>query len=135
MTNIQDSPLLLSLYIQDGKIEDAKLYSRVPFFYESKGVEAFSGFITINEDAQTNYYFLHTKIHVLAQIVQIVRKPPPLILWLSAGLRSSSLMAQFVYNGPVAIDATGRTGERSNSLANFADAIYLDQPARTGFSF
>uniref|UniRef100_V5ID76 Putative serine carboxypeptidase n=1 Tax=Ixodes ricinus TaxID=34613 RepID=V5ID76_IXORI len=131
----QDGSLLLSSYIKEGKIEDAKRDSRVPFFYEMKGVEAFSGFIAINEDAQTNYYFLHTKIHVLAQIAQIVRKPPPLILWLSGGLGVSSLMAQFLYNGPVAVDATGHIRERVNSLANFADVIYLDQPAGTGFSF
>ncbi|CAN7937168.1 unnamed protein product, partial [Ixodes hexagonus] len=113
----------------NGSIELGRNFSKVSLFNETAGVEAFSGYITINATDLTNYFFLLTKSKNISQ------RETPLVLWLFGGPGLSSLMAQFLYNGPVAINATGNITQRENTLTKFADVIYLDQPAGAGFSF
>ncbi|KAH7976662.1 hypothetical protein HPB52_017713 [Rhipicephalus sanguineus] len=59
----------------------------------------------------------------------------PLLLWLQGGPGKSSLYGQFLENGPLGIDASGKLFHRRHSLLNYFNIIYLDQPAGAGYSF
>lgn len=59
----------------------------------------------------------------------------PLLLWLQGGPGKSALFGLFLENGPLGIDAKGKLYRRQTTLRNFANVIYLDQPAGSGFSF
>lgn len=128
-------PLLLTPYIERNETEKARNLSRVSFFRTLAKVEAFSGFFTIDNTTDTNYFFLYTKANDSVQEKKEGTVKKPLILWLFGGPGMSALFAQFLYNGPVRINEKGALTKRDQALTDFADVIYLDQPAGAGFSF
>ncbi|CAN8001867.1 unnamed protein product, partial [Ixodes hexagonus] len=58
----------------------------------------------------------------------------PLLLWLQGGPGSSSLFGQFMENGPLGIDLEGHIFLRNDTIQEFANVVYLDQPVGAGYS-
>ncbi|KAK6501311.1 hypothetical protein TWF481_009152 [Arthrobotrys musiformis] len=62
-------------------------------------------------------------------------KNDPLIIWLNGGPGASSLMGGFTELGPCMIDDEGKdTVYNKHGWSNFANIIFVDQPAGVGFS-
>ncbi|EPS43611.1 hypothetical protein H072_2404 [Dactylellina haptotyla CBS 200.50] len=62
-------------------------------------------------------------------------KNDPLIIWLNGGPGASSLMGGLTELGPCAINEEGtNTTCNPNSWSNFANIMFVDQPAGVGFS-
>ncbi|KAK8778514.1 hypothetical protein V5799_020145 [Amblyomma americanum] len=58
----------------------------------------------------------------------------PLLLWLQGGPEKSSLFGQFLENGALGIDASGKLYYRNHTVIKRMNVIYLDQPAGSGYS-
>lgn len=119
--------LLLTNDIKKGQIEAARNKSRVLLF-QNFSVDAFSGFITINETANTNLFFLLV-------VAEGNKSDAPLLLWTQGGPGQSALFAQFLQNGPVAFDYIQNFTPRASTLQKNMSILYLDLPVGAGFSF
>ncbi|KAH6927478.1 hypothetical protein HPB50_004529 [Hyalomma asiaticum] len=127
-----DEPLFLTPYLDTNDTETARRLSRVTLFEEEYGVEAHSGYITIDSTLGSHLFFLLTK-----------SKHPspdkaPLILWTFGGPGVSSLLGPLLFNGPFSLDAQGQlvaASPDSGQLQSFAHVLYLDHPVGSGYSF
>nr|XP_037272867.1 vitellogenic carboxypeptidase-like [Rhipicephalus microplus] len=115
-------------FVNLDKIEHLRNASRVTLPGPCSHLEAFSGFIPVDGDNSTFLFFLHIK-------AENSSREKPLLLWLQGGVGESSLYGQFLENGPLGIDASGKLYRRRHSLLNDFNIIYLDQPAGAGYSF
>jgi len=60
----------------------------------------------------------------------------PLIMWLTGGPGCSSEIALFTENGPCTVNQDGTsTSPNPNSWTDHANVMYIDQPAKTGYSY
>ncbi|KAK8765396.1 hypothetical protein V5799_032004 [Amblyomma americanum] len=101
--------------------------SRVCLPKPCEDVEAYSGFIPVDDGSDTSFlFFLHLKSKV---------QKAPLLLWLQGGPGNSSLFGQFLENGPLGIDASENLYRRKHTLLHKFSIIYLDQPVGAGYSF
>lgn len=127
---LMDKPLFLTPLIEYNETEKARRLSRVTVF-EDYGIEAHSGYITVQKKFGSNLFFLLTK----------TEKSPakaPLILWTFGGPGVSSLLGPLLFNGPLTLDRHGRLGRTPpfmGNLQSFAHVIYLDHPVGSGYSF
>lgn len=127
--NAEDTgPLFLTPLIKEGKIKDAKNKSHIPFFKNNFSVDAFSGYITVNETANSSLFFLLVK-------APANKTNAPLLLWTQGGPGLSALFGQFLENGPVAYDPYKNFTQRTNTLQNNMSVLYVDLPVGAGFSF
>lgn len=108
------------------KLMAMKTESRICLPEPCKNLEAYSGFIPVDEDA--NMFFLHIKSEVDSDT-------KPLLLWLQGGPGKSSLYGQFLENGPLGVDASGKLYKREHTLLNYMNLLYVDQPVGAGYSF
>uniref|UniRef100_A0A147BNZ8 Putative serine carboxypeptidase n=1 Tax=Ixodes ricinus TaxID=34613 RepID=A0A147BNZ8_IXORI len=123
-----DGPLYLSPHIARGEIQAARDMSAVDLFrVQAEGTQAYAGLITVNETLESHYFFLHLKAKKNAS-------GAPLLLWLQGGPGSSSLFGQFMENGPLGIDSQGHIFRRMDTIQEFANVVYLDQPVGAGYS-
>lgn len=120
--------LLLTPFIDNNETEVARNLSRVNLFFTRFGVEAYSGFITINKTTNSNLFFLLT-------VAENNKSGAPLLLWTQGGPGQSALFGQFLQNGPVAYNYTLTFTRRNNTLQKNMSIIYLDLPVGAGFSF
>jgi cathepsin A (carboxypeptidase C) len=84
----------------------------------------------------TSPYYLHSRLH---HPIYQYRTPStdPLVLWLTGGPGCSSELALLVENGPCEIpNGSGQKTptKNANGWNQFANLLYIDQPAGTGFS-
>uniref|UniRef100_A0A6G5A0H0 Putative serine carboxypeptidase n=1 Tax=Rhipicephalus microplus TaxID=6941 RepID=A0A6G5A0H0_RHIMP len=130
-TSPNNGDLFLTDLIDNNKTKEVRNKSRVLEFLLF-GVDAFSGFITINKSTKSNLFFLLTE-------AQNNRDDAPLLLWTQGGPGQSALFGQFLENGPVAFDYTKNESfpftPRNNTLQKNMSIIYLDLPFGAGFSF
>ncbi|KAG0412085.1 hypothetical protein HPB47_010782 [Ixodes persulcatus] len=121
-------PLYLSPLIARGEIQAARDMSAVDLFrVQAEGTQAYAGLITVNETLESHYFFLHLK-------AKKNTSGAPLLLWLQGGPGSSSLFGQFMENGPLGLDSQGHIFRRMDTIQEFANVVYLDQPAGAGYS-
>lgn len=120
-----EGALLLTPLVQQSGILPARAASRVPEIFAD--LEAYSGYITVDEKNQSHLFFLHIKMPADA-------KTSPLLLWLAGGPGRSALRGVFLESGPWGIDGWGRHYLRSSTLLTLTNIIYLDQPAGAGYS-
>ncbi|XP_065897505.1 uncharacterized protein [Dysidea avara] len=59
----------------------------------------------------------------------------PLVIWLTGGPGCSSELALFVENGPFLLNVTTEPALNPYGWNQFANLLYIDQPAGTGFSY
>ncbi|XP_017484124.1 PREDICTED: venom serine carboxypeptidase-like, partial [Rhagoletis zephyria] len=132
-----DLPLLLTPYIENGKISEGRNLSEVtaiPGLDLSQHLKSYSGYLTINTttNANTFFWFFPAK--------NGQTKDVPLILWLNGGPGASGFSAVFLENGPLELvlsadkkSVVPRLHEHSWN-EQFA-VLYIDNPVGTGFSF
>lgn len=64
-----------------------------------------------------------------------VRAQRPLVMWLQGGPGATSMFGDFLENGPVKLEKSGKLVNRTHSWANYANMLYVDNPVGTGFSY
>ncbi|XP_070396939.1 probable serine carboxypeptidase CPVL [Dermacentor albipictus] len=106
-----------------------KQTSRVCLPAPCDNLEAYSGFIPVDNESDSSYLFF---LHIKSQSKQPKK---PLLLWTQGGPWKSSLYSQFLENGPLGINAMGELYYRNHSLIKNFNVIYLDQPVGSGYSF
>lgn len=124
-----DEPLFLTPLLESNDTEKARRLSRVSLF-EEYGVEAHSGYITVDKGYGSHLFFLLTKTKHLPDTA-------PLILWTFGGPGVSSLIGPLLFNGPAFPDTRGhlKAAPPGSQLQSFAHVLYLDHPVGSGYSF
>lgn len=125
-------PLLLSPLIRAGKIEEARNRSLVRNLPLPRDLVSYSGFITVNETANSNLFFWFFP-------AENGNVSAPVILWLQGGPGSSSMYGLLKEHGPFLadVDKNGHPFVKHNPYRWSADhnVLYVDNPVGTGFSF
>ncbi|KAG0412554.1 hypothetical protein HPB47_010313 [Ixodes persulcatus] len=124
----RNDSLYLTPYIEQERIQEALTESRVGLFKNKVGAEAYSGYITVNKEYDSNLFFLYIR-------AKSNPSDAPLLLWLQGGPGLSSLFGQFLEIGPLAIDGKGKTFPRKPTLQKNMNMIFLDQPVGSGYSY
>ncbi|CAH0726133.1 unnamed protein product, partial [Brenthis ino] len=120
--------LILTPYIENGKIEEARLASRVnsDIFF---GIESYSGFLTVNKEYDSNMFFWY--FPVLNKAVN----ETPWIVWLQGGPGASSMTGLFDEIGPFKVSPGGTLKINPYTWLQNHSLIFIDNPVGTGFSF
>ncbi|XP_022189329.2 venom serine carboxypeptidase [Nilaparvata lugens] len=120
-------PLMLSPYIENGKLEEGRRKAAVPPF--SGQVKSYAGFITVNKTFQSNLFFWFFES-------ESKDTESPLLVWLQGGPGASSMFAVFTENGPYVVDVgKQKVSLRKTYWSQHFNVIYIDNPVGTGFSF
>ena len=118
-------PLLLTPFILDGRIEEARNLAMVKPFLEN--VTSYSGYITVDEDHQSYMFFWFSP-----KSTDWVTAA--LVVWLQGGFGDSIMYAVFAQNGPY-IYKDDRVDHSQYSWTNYFNVLYIENPIGTGFSF
>ncbi|GFQ91983.1 probable serine carboxypeptidase CPVL, partial [Trichonephila clavata] len=129
--NISDlsEPLILTPYIENGQIEEARSLSKVGRLPRvPRDIPSYSGFITVNKTYDSNMFFW---------FFPAMNKDTnaPVILWLQGGPGGSGLFSLFVIHGPYIILENRSAELRQFTWTKKYHVIYVDNPVGTGFSF
>lgn len=124
-----DEPLFITKVVKTNGSDVAKTLSKVKLPEGFPEFEAHSGYITVNQDYDSNLFFFFVKAE------NDPENKLPLTLWMEGGPGFSGLLGMFNKNGPVGITADGSICARLKSLHENAHVIYLDAPVGGGFSF
>lgn len=125
-------PLFLTPYIDNCSYYEAREKSKIKISQQF-GVTAYSGYITVNETAKSNLFFLLTEVEGNSSSA-------PLLLWTQGGPGLSALFGLFLENGPLDFiglypNQTPKIHPRINTLQKNMSVLYLDLPVGAGFSF
>ncbi|XP_035908430.1 vitellogenic carboxypeptidase-like [Anopheles stephensi] len=121
-------PLLLTPYIEQGKIVEGQAAARVNQTSRLKGFKSYSGFFTVDKRYNSNLYFWYFP-------AKVNRTTAPLVLWLQGGPGASSMFGLFVENGPFRVTRELVVEAREHSWYENHHLLYIDNPVGTGFSF
>ncbi|XP_066250446.1 vitellogenic carboxypeptidase-like [Euwallacea similis] len=120
-------PLILTPYLEEGKIEEAQKAAKVE--HSSFGnIESYAGYFTVDAVYDSNiwFWFFPSADNV---------GEDPVVLWLNGGPGASSLNGLFIENGPFIVNEDSSVSFREYSWHLNHSVIFIDQPAGTGFSF
>ncbi|XP_030744978.1 venom serine carboxypeptidase-like [Sitophilus oryzae] len=122
-------PLILTPYIEQGKISEALEKSAVTFEnFTRNGLTSYSGYFTVDKTFNSNIFFWFF-------LSQNDPDNDPIILWLQGGPGASSIYALFKENGPYIVDKNLELSYRNETWTKNHSVIYIDNPVGTGFSF
>ncbi|XP_034951298.1 venom serine carboxypeptidase [Chelonus insularis] len=121
------SPLFLTPYIKDGKIDEARKQATVQH-PQMLDVGSYAGYLTVNEGYNSNmfFWFFPAKMNP---------KNAPVVLWLQGGPGASSLFGLFTENGPFRVIQNKTLQMRKYSWSISHNLLYIDNPVGTGYSF
>ncbi|KAI5699013.1 hypothetical protein M8J76_005663 [Diaphorina citri] len=130
------SPLILTDYIERGELEKAKKLSEVklPGF----NIESYSGFFRVNSTEDKKY---SSALFFWFFPAEEYPSNAPVLLWLNAGLGSSSMTGLFQENGPLQLNKNKKrqplpyVEKRKTYWSKNHNVIYIDNPVGRGFSF
>ncbi|XP_066156894.1 vitellogenic carboxypeptidase-like [Euwallacea fornicatus] len=120
-------PLILTPYLEEGKIEEAQKAAKVE--HSSFGnIESYAGYFTVDAAYGSNiwFWFFPSADNITED---------PVVLWLNGGPGASSLNGLFIENGPFIVNENGSVSFREYSWHLNHSVIFIDQPVGTGFSF
>lgn len=121
-----EEKLILTPYIESGRIQEARNLSRVQSL---KGnVTSFSGFVTVNKDCDSNIFFWFF-------LADSSPETAPISVWLQGGPGASSLYGLFDENGPFQLTGEGNLKLRKYSWTHASSYLFIDNPVGTGFSY
>uniref|UniRef100_A0A023FLN5 Putative serine carboxypeptidase lysosomal cathepsin a n=1 Tax=Amblyomma cajennense TaxID=34607 RepID=A0A023FLN5_AMBCJ len=127
---LNPEPLILTPWIKNCSFDVARNKSKLDIFQKA-GVQAnaYSGFITVNDEAESNLFFIFIEAENNADTA-------PLMLWTPGGPGLPVLLSLLLQNGPVQLNASG-TGllPRELTIQKNMSVIYLDAPVGAGYSF
>ncbi|RZF45367.1 hypothetical protein LSTR_LSTR002810 [Laodelphax striatellus] len=116
-------PLMLTPYIEDGRLDEGRRKAEVPPF--NGQVKSYAGFITVNKEFQSNLFFWFFESE--SKSVE-----SPLLVWLQGGPGASSMFAVFTENGPYVVDmAKQKISLRKSYWSQHFNVIYIDNPVGT----
>ncbi|XP_038209644.1 venom serine carboxypeptidase-like [Zerene cesonia] len=124
---VNDAALILTPFIENGKIEEAREASKVnsQLFL---GVESYSGFFTVNKTYDSNMFFWYFPVE---------NKPvneTPWIIWLQGGPGVTSLTGLFDEIGPFTVNHLKLQRNRYSWLKNHS-LLFIDNPVGAGYSY
>ncbi|GAB6029917.1 hypothetical protein CHUAL_005616 [Chamberlinius hualienensis] len=125
--NEYGDPLLLTQYIQDGRIDEGKSLSRVGFL-NGTDRESYSGFLTVDATFNSNLFFWYFP-------AEVNQTTAPVVIWLQGGPGSTSMFGLFVEMGPLIVDEEINLHNRLINWGTPFNLIFFDNPVGTGFSF
>uniref|UniRef100_A0A023FQ36 Putative serine carboxypeptidase lysosomal cathepsin a n=1 Tax=Amblyomma cajennense TaxID=34607 RepID=A0A023FQ36_AMBCJ len=123
-------PLILTPWIKNCSFDIVKNKSKLDIFKQAGvNANAYSGFITVNDEAESNLFFIFIEAENNADTA-------PLMLWTPGGPGLPVLLSLLLQNGPVQLNASG-TGflPRELTIQKNMSVIYLDAPVGAGYSF
>lgn len=120
-------PLILTPYLEAGKIKEAQAAARVNHS-RIVGFESYTGFFTVDKRYNSNLFFWYFP-------AKNNSVNAPVLLWLQGGPGASSLFGLFEENGPFTISKNLKAVPRQYSWHLNHNLIYIDNPVGTGFSF
>ncbi|KAJ9586809.1 hypothetical protein L9F63_019595 [Diploptera punctata] len=124
-----DSRLILTPYIESGRIEEARSLSAVSGDPFPSDIPSYSGFLTVNKTYNSNLFFWYFP-------AENDYETAPLLLWLQGGPGSSSLFGLFTELGPFSVAKDNMQLVRNPySWHKNHSIIFIDNPVGTGFSF
>ncbi|KAK5641183.1 hypothetical protein RI129_009730 [Pyrocoelia pectoralis] len=123
----QSEALVVTNLLNSGNYANAQTQSRVTLSNFSN-IESYSGYFRVSEPKNSHLFFWFFKS-------QRNFTTDPIILCLQGGPGLSSLLTQFLENGPLKLTHTGVVEARADSWTQFASMLYIDSPVGTGFSF
>ncbi|KAF2900184.1 hypothetical protein ILUMI_06002 [Ignelater luminosus] len=122
-----EKPLILTPYIKNGKIAEARNLSKVdPEQFD--GTQSYSGFFAVNQQHNSNLFFWFFPS-------QTDYPNAPLILWLDGGPGESNMMSIFGGIGPLHLTGDGYPKRGEYSFTKHHSVLYIDNPVGTGYSF
>ncbi|KAB5586952.1 hypothetical protein PHYPO_G00007410 [Pangasianodon hypophthalmus] len=121
------SPLFLTPYLEQGKIEEARKLSLVGHL-PGANVKGYSGYLTVNKSYNSNLFFWFFPAQ---------KKPEsaPVLLWLQGGPGGTSMFGLFVEHGPYVVYKNLTLGYRDFPWTSTYSVLYIDNPVGTGWSF
>uniref|UniRef100_A0A8C2H302 Probable serine carboxypeptidase CPVL n=1 Tax=Cyprinus carpio TaxID=7962 RepID=A0A8C2H302_CYPCA len=120
-------PLMLTPYLEEGKIEEAKKLSLVGPL-PGASVKSYSGYLTVNKTYNSNLFFWFFP-------AQERPETAPVLLWLQGGPGGTSMFGLFVEHGPYFVHKNLTLGYRDFPWTSRYSVLYIDNPVGTGWSF
>ncbi|XP_028155892.1 venom serine carboxypeptidase-like [Ostrinia furnacalis] len=123
------SPLLLTPYIEQNKLEEARKAAKVDSDYLLPDMDSYAGYLTVNKEYNANLWFWYFPVQ---------DKPiedTPWIIWLQGGPGASSLYGLFTEIGPFFVNDDHNLEELKYSWGKNHSLLFIDNPVGTGFSF
>uniref|UniRef100_A0A673GYG9 Probable serine carboxypeptidase CPVL n=1 Tax=Sinocyclocheilus rhinocerous TaxID=307959 RepID=A0A673GYG9_9TELE len=120
-------PLMLTPYLEEGKIEEAKKLSLVGPL-PGANVKSYSGYLTVNKTYNSNLFFWFFP-------AQERPETAPVLLWLQGGPGGTSMFGLFVEHGPYFVHKNLTLGYRDFPWTSRYSVLYIDNPVGTGWSF
>ncbi|XP_014208022.1 venom serine carboxypeptidase-like [Copidosoma floridanum] len=122
-----DEPLLLTRYIENGRIREARQKAEV-HHEEFGNVKSYAGFITTNKTYNSNAFFWFV-------LSQTNPRDDPVILYSNGGPGVPVLSVLFNNNGPFIVTKDQHLLRRNHTLTTNHSVIYLEIPVGTGYSY
>nr|XP_021185926.2 venom serine carboxypeptidase [Helicoverpa armigera] len=123
------SPLLLTPYIEEKKLDEARKAAYVDPEYLLPGMDSYAGYLTVNKEYNANLWFWY--FPVSGKSVE----DTPWIIWLQGGPGASSLYGLFTEIGPFFVSKDNNLEEIQHSWGKNHSLLFIDNPVGTGFSF
>lgn len=123
-----DRGLSLTPLIEKNAVQCARDASFAKIFKNRANATAYSGFITVNKEQQSNLFFIYMQ-------AEVNPKRAPLMIYLQGGPGKSGTFGQFLEVGPLGVNSEGILYRRQHTVQKMFNVIFVDQPAGSGFSF
>ncbi|XP_014210206.1 venom serine carboxypeptidase-like [Copidosoma floridanum] len=120
-------PLILSHYLDNGQLKEGREKALVEH-REIPGIESYSGYFTVNKEYNANLFFWYCP-------AENNRESAPIVLWMTGGPGSTSMLGLFAENGPFTVTANQTVEMRKHSWTRNHHMLYLDSPVDAGYSF
>lgn len=153
--NSLSTNLMITPYLNEGNITEARLLSRVDLF---PGVTSYSGFLTVDDTCKSHLFFwffpaavsglkskevhlrqIHTHTsksfikNCFFSIQKSGNKSAPLILWHGGGPGTSALFGLFQGTGPITLSRDAKSWTHNPySWTTERSILYLDSPVGAG---
>ncbi|KAF5282411.1 hypothetical protein FQR65_LT14305 [Abscondita terminalis] len=121
------APLLLSPYIQNGNIEEARKLAEVNY-EETEGTKSYAGYFTVDKRFNSNLFFWFFPS-------ETDYENAPVLLWLNGGPGASSLIGALIIHGPYEVADELKLKKKEYYWSKTHSVVYIDNPVGTGFSF
>ncbi|XP_023947017.2 venom serine carboxypeptidase-like [Bicyclus anynana] len=116
---------ILTPLLKNGQTSQARAISEVDSS-NFLGIRSFSGFLTVNEEYNSNLFFWF--------FPKVVMEKSPWIIWLQGGPGFSSMKGAFDLIGPIQV-VNGKVAARNVTWADDYSLLFIDNPVGAGFSF
>ncbi|CAB3250472.1 unnamed protein product [Arctia plantaginis] len=123
------SPLLLTPYIEENRLEEGRKAAYVDPAYLLPGMDSYAGYLTVNKEYNANLFFWY--FPVSGKSIE----DTPWIIWLQGGPGASSLYGLFTEIGPFYVTENNNLEEMQYSWGKNHSLLFIDNPVGTGFSF